>query len=154
MGDIQESVIYPEQINTDKLLLIISRTLLSILGTAILLLLIRLLLARYKYKKMSTEIKFKAEVSRNLKVLSFMGIRRKDTQTLSEFKEQALLSIGEQEALQFLNCYEDFLYGDKKITQHTLEEVQRQQLRLLLILKQRKRRAYFYYRILMSIQAS
>ena len=154
MGDIQESVIYSEKKNIGRLLLITSRILLSILGTAILLVLLSLLLARYKYQKMSTEIKFRAEVSRNLKILSFMGIKRKDVQTLSEFKELAQLSIGEQEPLQFLDCYEDFLYGDKKITQHTLEEVQRQQLRLLLILKQRKRRAYFYYRILMSIQTS
>ena len=151
MGDIQESVIYSEKNNIGRLLLITGRILLSILGSALLLLLLSLLLARYKYQKMSTEIKFKTEVSRNLKILSFMGIRRKDAQTLSEFKEQAQLFIGEQEPLQFLNCYEDFLYGDKKITQHTLAEVQRQQLRLLLILKQRKRRTYFYYRILMSI---
>lgn len=150
MGDIQESVTYSGKNNIVRLLLIISLTLLSILGTAILLVLLSLLLARYKYQKMSTEIKFKAEVSRNLKILSFMGIKRKDVQTLTEFKEQAQLFIGEQEPLQFLNCYEDFLYGDKKITQHTLEEVQRQQRRLLLILKQRKRRAYFYYRILIS----
>lgn len=149
MGDIQESVIYSEKNNIGRLLSIISLTLLSFLGIAILLLLLSLLLARYKYKKMSAEIKFKTEVSRNLEILSFLGIRRKKVQTLSEFKEQALLFIGEQEPLQFLNCYEDFLYGDKKITQHTLEEVQRQQLRLLLILKQQKRRAYLYYRILL-----
>ena len=153
-GGIQESVVHPEKKINGRLLFIIGLTLLSILGIAILLLLLSFLLARYKYQKMSMEIKFRTEVTRNLEVLSFIGIRRKDAQTLSEFKEQALLFIGEQEPLQFLNRYEDFLYGDKKITQHTLEEVQRQQLKLLLILKQRKRRAYFYYRILMSIQTS
>ena len=151
VGDIQESVIYAEKNNIGRLFLITSRILLTILGTAVLLMLLSLLLTRYKYQKMSTERKFKAEISRNLKILSFMGIKRIDTQTLSEYKEQALLFIGEQEALQFMNCYEDFLYGDKKITQHTLEEVQRQQVRLLLILKQRKRRAYFYYRILILL---
>ena len=150
MVDIQESVIYSEKNNIGRLLRITGLMLLSILGTAILLALLSLLLARYKYQKMSTETKFKAEVSRNLKILSFMGIKRTDVQTLSEFKEQAQLFIGAQEPLQFLNCYEDFLYGNKKITQPTLEEVQKQQLRLLLILKQRKRRTYFYYRILMS----
>lgn len=153
-GDTQKSVIYPKKNNIGRLLSIIILTLLFILSTAILLVLLSLLLAQYKYHKMSTEMKFKAKVSRNLKILSFMGIKRKDVQTLSEFKEQAQLFIGEQEPLQFLNCYEDFLYGDKKITRHTLKEVQRQQLRLLLILKQRKRRTYFYYRILMSIQTS
>ncbi len=151
IGDIQESVNYSDKNNIGKLLLITSRILLSILGTAILLLLLSLLFARYKYQKMSTEIKFRTEVSRNLKILSFMGIKRKDIQTLSEFKEQAKLFIGEQEPLQFLNRYEDFLYGDKKITQHALEEVQRQQLRLLSILKQRKRRTYFYYRMLIFL---
>ncbi len=151
MGNIQESVIYSDKNNIGRLLLIAGRILLSILGTAILLVLLRLLLTRYKYQKMSTEKRFKAEVSRNLKILSFMGIKRKDIQTLSEFKEQAKLFIGEQEPLQFLNRYEDFLYGDKKITQHALEEVQRQQLRLLSILKQRKRRTYFYYRMLIFL---
>lgn len=153
-GDTQKSVIYPEKNNIGRLLLLISLSLLFILGIVILLLLISLLLTQYKYQKMSTEMKFKAEVSRNLKILAFMGIKRKDVQTLSEFKEQAQLFIGEQEPLQFLSCYEDFLYGDKKITRRTLKEVHRQQLRLLLILKQRKRRTYFYYRILMSIQTS
>ena len=152
MEGLQESVIYPEKNNIGKLFMTISLMLLFLLSIAILLLLLSLLLARYKYKKMSVEMKFKAEVFRNLNVLSFMGIRRKDTQTLTEFKEQALLSIGEQETLRFLDSYEDFLYGDKSITQDTLADVQRQQLRLLLILKQRKRRTYFYYRILISIQ--
>ncbi|MBD5507366.1 MAG: transglutaminase domain-containing protein [Lachnospiraceae bacterium] len=154
MGGMQESVIHSEKNNFGRLLRIISRMLLSVLGTAILLVLLSLLLTRYKYKKMSPETKFRAAVSRNLKILSFMGIKREDVQTLSEFKEQAQLFIGEQEPLQFLNCYEDFLYGNKKITQHTLAEVQSQQRGLLLILKQRKRRAYFYYRILMAIQTS
>ena len=154
MGDIQESVIYSEKNNIGRLIRIISLMLLSILDTAIFLVLLSFLLARYKYQKMSAETKFKAEVSRNLKILSFIGIKRNDVQTLSEFKEQAQLFIGEQEPLQFLDCYEDFLYGDKKITQHTLEEVQRQQRMLLLILKQRKKRVYLYYRILMSIQTS
>ena len=147
---LQEFVTYREKNNIGILFQII----ILMIGITLLLLLLYLLLARYKYKKVSTEIKFKMEVSKNLKILSFMGIRKKDTQTLSEFKEQALSSIGEQEPLQFLNSYEDYLYGDKKITQDILDKVQRQQLRLLLILKQKKRKAYLYYRFLLLIQTS
>jgi len=148
---LQESVIYPERINIGRFFQVLCLILLSISGFIILLFLANLMIARYKYRKMSVGARFKVEISRNIKILSFMEIRRRETETLSEFKEQALLSISETETLQFLDSYEDFLYGDKEIDQRTLEEVMQQQVNLLLLLKQKKKRTYFFYRILIQI---
>lgn len=145
---LQESVIYPERNNIGRILWIAGLILLSCLGISIILLLFNLLISRYRYQKMSVDFKFKTEISRNLRILSLMGINRKEEETLSELKEQAVLLIGEKEPLQFLDSYEDFLYGDKEIGQESLEKAKRQQSELLHILKQRKQKAYFWYRIL------
>ena len=145
---LQESVIYPERNNIGRIFWIAGLILLSCLGISIILLLFNLLISRYRYQKLSVDFKFKAEISRNLRILSLMGINRKEEETLSELKEQAVLLIGEKEPLQFLDSYEDFLYGDKEIGQETLEKAKRQQSELLQILKQRRQKAYFWYRIL------
>lgn len=151
--EIQESPDYPEKNSIGRFFQVSGLILLSISGIAALILLFNLLSARYRYRKMSTEDKFKAEVFRNLRILSFMEIRRADAETLSEFKEKALISVNETDYLQFLDSYEDFLYGDKQIDEHTLAETKKQQLMLFLMLKQRKKRVYFYFRILTMIQA-
>lgn len=151
-GELQESVIYPERTNIGKTFRIAALILLSCLGIGMTLLLFNLLIARYRYQKMSAEARFKAEISRNLRILALLGIKRRDEETLSEFKEQAALLTGERETLQFLDSYEDFLYGDKEITQSTLKDAKEEQLRLLLILKQRKRKAYLCYRILAIVR--
>ena len=145
---LQESVIYPERNNLGRIFWIAGLILLSCLSISFILLLFNLLISRYRYQKMSVDFKFKTEISRNLRILSLIGINRKEEETLSELKEQAVLLIGEKEPLQFLDSYEDFLYGDKEIGQESLEKAKRQQSELLQILKQRKQKAYFWYRIL------
>lgn len=151
-AELQESTIYPEGPNIKKILRITGLILLFALSLGFILLLFNYLIAGYRYQKIPLEDKFKAEIFRNLRILSLMGIKRKDEETLSEFKDRAVLSTGMDEPLHFLDRYEDFLYGDKKITKHSLEEVRMQQSSLLLILKQRKRKAYLFYRILSSIR--
>ena len=148
--DLQKSSIYPVTNNIGRLFQIIGLSFLFISGILILLLLFNFLITRYRYQKMPIEAKFKAEVSRNLKILSFMGIRRKEEETLSEFKERMLPAVNEAEALQFLDSYEAFLYGNSLTDLQTLEETKRQQTKLLALLRQKKKRVaiiilFFYY---------
>lgn len=118
-----------------------------VLGAAILLFLVNILLLRHRYRKMSLKDKFRAEVCRNLRILSFLGVKRDERETLTEFKERALALTGVNSCLEFLERYEDVLYGDKEVAQETLEKALREQTELLLMLKQRKRWAYIYCRI-------
>ena len=118
-----------------------------VLGAAILLFLVNILLLRHRYRKMSLKDKFRAEVCRNLRILSFLGVKRDERETLTEFKERALALTGVNSCLEFLERYEDVLYGDKEVAQETLEKALREQTELLLMLKQSKRWAYIYCRI-------
>ena len=118
-----------------------------ILGTFILLFFVNILLARYRYKKMSLKDKFRAEVFKNLQILVFLGVRRDERETLTEFKKRSSALTGNNSCLGFLDSYEDVLYGDKEILQATLEKTLREQRELLLMLKQQKKWAYIYCRI-------
>lgn len=114
--------------------------------------LINRLFLRFRYKKMDETAKFKTEVSRNLRLLAFMGIERKGEETLEEFGERAEGILEEETdgrgSLQFLKDYEALLYGDKLVNQEILDGTKQQQEKLEQFLKKRKRWMYLYYRII------
>lgn len=103
---------------------------------------------RIRYRKMDLTARFRVEADRNRKLLAFMGLKREQEETLTEFKNRAEAVLGRENALQFLQSYEDFIYGDKEIEQRILEETKRQQEELGEALKRKRRWAYFVYRVM------
>lgn len=112
-------------------------------GIAIVLVLNRLA-GLYRYRKMKEKEKLRTEVYQNMQILSLLGIRREE-ETLEEFRLRAERMLSEKECLQFLESYEEILYGSRKADRNTLEIVICQQRQLEGILKKRKRGAYIYY---------
>lgn len=119
-----------------------------LLSAALLIFLLNRLLVRFRYRKMDLTAKFRAEVERNQRLLALMGIKRGQEETLKEFGKRAGAILDEENALQFLQSYEDFVYGDKEVEQSMLDETKRQQEELGEILKRKKRWAYLYYRLM------
>ena len=97
---------------------------------------------------MSPDLRLRAEVARNLRILAFLGIARRPEETLEEFRNRAELLPEERRELRFLCSYEDFLYGEKAADQDMLEEAKCQRTELLGLLKRRKPWVYVLYRIL------
>lgn len=109
------------------------------------------LFVRFRYERMDQTEKFKMEVYRNLRILAFMGIRREPGETLEEFRKRAGDLLEDGDGLTFLENYEDFYYGDKAVETVMLEEVRRQQKKLLEFLKRRRKWGYACYRLFQSI---
>ncbi len=99
---------------------------------------------RVRYGHMSPEEQFVIEIKRNLWLLSKMEVDRYPSETLQELKVRGEKLIPEVK-LQFLSDYEDFLYGEHKMTQEILQYTIRQQEELLARLK--SMRKWYYYRI-------
>lgn len=118
------------------------------LSAALLIFLLNRLFVRFRYRKMNLTAKFRAEAERNLRILALMGIKREQEETMEEFGKRAGAILDEENALQFLQSYEDFVYGDKEVDQSMLDEAKRQQEELGEILKRKKRWVYLYYRFM------
>lgn len=133
------------------------------------------LLKKRRYRKMSLEERFRAQVGWNLKVLSWLGLERGEQETLQEFRERALLRWGQGEetparapsgsaeddgtrgrsgteeakerALRFLEDYEGLVYGGKETALEALEGAIRERRRLLELLKKERRWTWMYCRM-------
>ena len=102
----------------------------------------------YRYQRMSLKEKLKVEVNRNLRVLSLLGLKREEYETLQELRERTV-SIPELKALRFIEDYEDILYGEKSGTEEMLERAQEERTQLYVLLRKEKKLTYIFYRLRM-----
>ena len=88
-------------------------------------------LRRYRYGRMSSEERFALEVSRNLKILSLLGLKRESGETLQELRERAFFqkapggepgSFDMAEMLHFMEEYESVVYGEKEVGEELVRE--------------------------------
>lgn len=120
---------------------------LVLFGAAAVVFVLSRLTAGYRYRKMSTEEKFRTEVYGNMQILSLLGIGRKQ-ETLEEFRIRAEGILPEKGMLRFLEVYEEILYGGKTAEEEMIAETKKQQRELALLLKKKRRWVYLYYRML------
>lgn len=118
-------------------------------------------MSRYRYRKMNPGERFRMEVFRNLEILSWLGVKKKEWETLQELRERAETLPGlerkEQEetlpkagwagTLQFMEDYEKIVYGGKEAGEDMLESAVQAREALLALLKKEKKWAYFYCRM-------
>ena len=116
---------------------------------------------QYRYKKMNLDEKFRIEVFRNLTILSWLGVRKKEWETLQELRERAGMLTGlEGErterftpeargagSLYFIEDYEKVVYGGAEVREDMLEEAVQDRETLLQLLKEEKKWNYFCCRM-------
>lgn len=102
------------------------------------------LISFYRYQRMSLKEKLKVEVNRNLRVLSLLGLKREEYETLQELHERTA-SIPELEAMHFIEDYEDILYGEKSGSEEMLERAQEERRQIYILLRKEKKLAYIFY---------
>lgn len=104
------------------------------------------MLSRYRYHKMTPEGKLRVEVRRNLRLLSWLGLAREEQETLQELQERGSHMLGVT-SLNFIEEYENVVYGGKAADDKMLERVRKERERLLELTGKEKRFAHTYYKM-------
>lgn len=131
-------------------------TVLAVLWVCGILLAIDNALGRYRYRRMDTGERFKAEVFRNLKVLSRFGPERQEWETLEEFRERVghmleLQREGSELPLRFMDSYERVAYGGETVEEDMIKEVLEEREGLFELLKEERKWVWLYCRIRMYL---
>jgi len=131
--------------------------LLAVLSVCGILLTVDNALWKYRYGKMTPDKKLRAEVFRNLRVLSCFGLKRATWETLKEFRERAghlADRYGEEKALsiRFMEDYERVVYGGQPAGEYMIKEAMKEREGLLELLKQEKRWVWLYCRIRLYLE--
>ena len=127
--------------------------LLTILAACAALLALNNGLGRYRYKRMSLEEKFRAEVHRNLRMLAMLGLTRAGHETLQELRERGRKKeslterVNGENILLFLENYENITYGAGAVTEEMMEEIISEGKAYLACLKRERKWAYVYCRL-------
>ena len=108
------------------------------------------LVGMYRYRKMDFTEKLRVEVRNNMRVLSWLGLKRRDQETLQELYERGRLMPGLPD-LDFIEDYEEVLYGGKTVGEDTLERVRLARVQLWQALRKEKKLIYVFYRVRMFL---
>lgn len=137
----------PEENNAWYFLKIVIVTIFSIITAAFWILLFDCQYGRYRYRRMDEAGKLREEMGRNIRILRLMGIKRENEETLAEFADRAGNLLEKEEIMDFMGAYEEFLYGNGRITKTDVEKARRRQRELLEMLRKRSGWTYVVYRI-------
>lgn len=118
----------------------------AVLAVCLLMLLLERMAEERRFKKMNNQQKLQREVSRNLRILAWLGVNRGDTETLQEMQQRARETL-QEESLAFLEIYETILYGSGEAGEDCLREVVKEREILLELLKKRRKWVYIYCRM-------
>ncbi len=80
------------------------------------------LVRKYRYKKMAPSERYRARMQRNLRLLFLLGIRREEAETLQELNSR--IEQRYEILLKSMESYEQFLYGDREVSQQMMDEVE------------------------------
>lgn len=109
-------------------------------------------LGRHQYRKMQPEERLRAEVFRNLKIISMFGAKRESWETLEEFRERIRYLPGRngesrELPLAFLESYEGVVYGRKTAGEEKIKEAVNDREGLLELLKQERKWSWVYCKV-------
>lgn len=109
-------------------------------------------LGRRQYRKMQPEERLRAEVFRNLKIISMFGAKRESWETLEEFRERIRYLPGRngesrELPLAFLESYEGVVYGRKTAGEEKIKEAVNDREGLLELLKQERKWSWVYCKV-------
>ena len=122
----------------------------AVLAGSVLVLLLDNLLGRYRYQRMDFVKRLKVEVRQNFRLLSWLGLKREEYETLQELYERGMLIPG-LTALRFIKDYEDVLYGERNAEEEMLERVKKEREQLWEMLRREKKLTYISYKVRMFL---
>ncbi|MBO5388315.1 MAG: DUF4129 domain-containing protein, partial [Lachnospiraceae bacterium] len=115
-----------------------------VIGFALAIIAVRCI-SKLQYIKKSKEKRYYYKVARNLKLLGKHGFKMKDTETLTEFLERVKEAEQLTAKLDFVQSYEEVIYGDKEIDNQIISTVDEGYEELLTIFKEKSKIKYMWY---------
>lgn len=106
------------------------------------------IIARILYEKKTINEKYRLKVKRNIKLLGFLGVKLAETETLAEYRQRLNEKFETGIRSDFIEDYEDVIYGGKDINALVINRTDIQYKEILLYLKKISYRKYLNYRIL------
>ncbi|MCH5341000.1 MAG: transglutaminase domain-containing protein [Acetatifactor sp.] len=140
-----------EALGFERLLRVLIFGIPTILAGFALVLLVDNWLGMYRYRRMDLTEKLKVEVRQNFRVLSWLGLKREDQETLQELRDRGTMVLGLTTPLRFIEDYEDVLYGGKKVEEEALERIKREREQLLELIREEKKLMNVFYRMRMFL---
>jgi len=131
----------------EKVMQIVGMTVAFAFFSVLLTIVLERLLSRYHYQKMDEKQKYAAEIMRNLKILSKLGMKIDNRETLAEFKMRIESELPEEVSLRFIEDYEKVLYGNRCVDEEMMRTALDEQEQLMGVFKERKRWGYVWYRV-------
>ena len=119
----------------------------SVFVIGILVLLLDILINRYRYRKMNDAEKLNVDIRKIMRILAVMGIRREAGETLEEFAKRTEDVTDRKEIMCFMETYEGLLYGNRQITADNIREVRKKESELMEILWERNKFDFFRAKI-------
>ena len=113
-----------EEEKIDPLIFIIPS--LAVIGFLLLFYFISLSLSRRKYRRMNCSDRFRYLAQQYLRLMSYLGLRMQEDETLAEFESRALNS-GKEEIkphLGFIRIYETILYSDTEASEEDIKQAE------------------------------
>lgn len=142
---------------TGHLRKVLGYTVPAILAGYMLLLLLDNVWSGYRYRRMCPQERFKLEVSRNLRILAMLGLKRREWETLQELGDRCRargdFEAGEDTAgrIIFIENYESVVYGGRSVSDEMIREAAEERMVFLEILRREKRWAYVRWRVRMCL---
>jgi len=121
------------------------RIVLLILLAAVLFVLEERIRGRYRWLRMDEDNRYLFKVKQNLKLLTRMGMDRKNEETLTEYRERMQEQLPAGMQLQFVEDYEGILYGNKQVDAQMKEVLLKEQKELLKYLKEKSHLRYWVF---------
>lgn len=106
----------------------------------------------YRYLHMQVSEQFFVEIRKNLWMLTRLGLRREDAETIQEFKDRVQAKLTENTGceFEFLAFYEEVLYGGKEITPAMLQCVSGERAVCMQWVRNHRRADYYFMRLRLS----
>ena len=107
----------------------------------------------YRNNKWSLEKRILTEIQNNLKILGFLGYKRGESETIHELKKRITTHVSESEggrrlSLQFLQYYEEILYGKYPVKADMLAVILKERTDLLEELRTVRFPVYLYCKLI------
>ncbi len=126
----------------------------AVAGTVIIILILCLTfdraLSKYRFRKMRTENKFLYQYARNNKILSWIGLRRDETETLSEFCRKCSRTLPGNHT-DYIKTYEEYIFGNRKIAEEDFINAEAEEDKIIKEARLTGKRRYIILRIWMYV---
>jgi len=110
---------------------------------------------RYRYRHMTIEQRFLVEIRRNLRVLTLLGGRRMENQTLQEWMETLYLVLPQHLVVgkngMSIELYQKYIYSNLVVSEDLLQQLIVERKSILVWAKQEKKAVYYRIRLYLFV---